>query len=334
MFVVRIDNEGNLKWQKSFGGKGDDVGWDVIRTDDGEYVVCGTEGDHLYLLRITNHGRVVWQHKYQRFHQAATDSTLELGSNDFGYSVVQARNEGFYATGGTMVDVPPGYHLQSVEAPSLLHVNSEGKRVFFKQYLKMAGKGFTSGIVQGVNNNLIMVGAYNGLPSGILSTTKKGAFKKNFLKIDFEYKSIDQLKNGNVAIGGNGGSSHRITVSQVNASRNSTIWSHEYGHGFLYDVVGTRNGNIMAVGSLLGKKVRHQAYFFKLDDKGNVLWKKTPDFPGQTVLYGVEQERNGEFLMAGIFKQKNHKDRLLIIRTDSLGHIRHIAKNLKPPVGQ
>jgi hypothetical protein len=333
IFVARIDNEGNLMWQKSFGGKGNDVGWDVIRTDNNEFVVCGTYGNYLYLLRIDSKGRVVWQHKYQRFHEAATDSTLEQGSNDAGITVVQGRNGGFYAAGETTVFTPPGYYAASVSGPSLLHVNSEGKRLWFKQY-RTPAPGFTNGIVQGPKENLIMVGPYNGIPSGIFSTTKKGAVRKSFLKLDFVYNSIRLLKNGNFVIGGNGEALHRITVSEVSASGGSAIWSNEYGHGFLYDIVATRNGDIVAVGSLLGKKVRHQAYFFKLDANGNVLWKRTPDFAGETVLYGVEQGKNGGFLMAGIIKQKYHKNRLLIIRADSQGHIRHIGKDLKPSMGQ
>lgn len=185
IFVARIDNEGKLMWQKSFGNKGPQVGFDIIHTNNNEFVMCGTYNDHLYLLRIGSHGRVIWQHKYQRFHEAATDSTLEHGSNDFGYTVIQAQDGGFYAAGQTMVYVPPGYYSESVGAPSLLHVNGEGKRLWFKQYLKGTGKGYTTGIVQGSNNSLIMVGPFNGIPSGIFSTQEKGVLKKSICEDRF-----------------------------------------------------------------------------------------------------------------------------------------------------
>jgi hypothetical protein len=329
IFVARIDNKGELMWQKSFGSESNDVGWDIIRTDDGEFVVCGTYDTYLYLLRIDSNGRVIWQHKYQRFHRKATDSTLEIGSNDMGYTVVQAQNGDLYAAGGTMVYVPPGYYSQAVEAPSLLHVNGEGEKLWFKQYLKETGKGSTKGIVQGLNNNIIMVGTYNAIHSGIFSTTKKGAFKKSFVKIDFGYNNINRLKNGNFILGGNGGSSHRITISKVSANGENIIWSHEYGQGFLHTTLTTRNGGVIAAGSSFGKKMQHQAYFFKLDANGNLLWKRTPDFAGKTVLYGAEQEENGGFMLAGVVKQKSYKTRLLVIRTDSLGHINYIQSDLK-----
>lgn len=71
VLVVRTDKDGNLIWQKSFGGFDWDFGNDIILAPDGNVVVCGysssskygkTDG---YILKLnSNTGALIWEKKY------------------------------------------------------------------------------------------------------------------------------------------------------------------------------------------------------------------------------------------------------------------------------
>jgi len=37
VWLVKLDGSGNIEWQKSYGGEGDDVGMRVSQTSDGSY---------------------------------------------------------------------------------------------------------------------------------------------------------------------------------------------------------------------------------------------------------------------------------------------------------
>jgi hypothetical protein len=73
IWIVKIDGEGNLKWQKSFGGSGDDEASGLRVTDDGGCIVTGyTEsndgditGNHgkrdIWVVKVDNTGNLQWQ---------------------------------------------------------------------------------------------------------------------------------------------------------------------------------------------------------------------------------------------------------------------------------
>jgi hypothetical protein len=59
-------------WFKTYGGDGDDVGWDVLLADDGGYFIVGTtnlefepeqRGD-IYVIRTDSAGQVLWEKTY------------------------------------------------------------------------------------------------------------------------------------------------------------------------------------------------------------------------------------------------------------------------------
>lgn len=72
-WVVKINNTGEIEWQKTLGGSGADDGGLVIQTSDGGYLVGGTEGssdgqvvgDYLYtdfwIVKLDVNGEFQWQ---------------------------------------------------------------------------------------------------------------------------------------------------------------------------------------------------------------------------------------------------------------------------------
>jgi hypothetical protein len=68
-WVLKLDATGNVVWQKTYGGAGDDIASAVRPTADGGYVVAGATYlgvgiDDAWLLKLDASGNVVWQRTY------------------------------------------------------------------------------------------------------------------------------------------------------------------------------------------------------------------------------------------------------------------------------
>jgi|GEM_PF-6624253 len=73
-WIRKIDKSGNVIWTQSFGGSATEVLTDMIKTNDGNYIVSGvtysndgdvlyktTNAEQLWLLKIDASGKIIWQ---------------------------------------------------------------------------------------------------------------------------------------------------------------------------------------------------------------------------------------------------------------------------------
>ena len=72
-YLVKIDSDGNILWQKTYGGVGGENASSIKRTDDGGYVFVGSTSTDatggandydFYLVKIDADGNVQWQKRY------------------------------------------------------------------------------------------------------------------------------------------------------------------------------------------------------------------------------------------------------------------------------
>ena len=70
IWLVKLDGSGNVTWQKTYGGVGDDGASSVEQTQDGGYIVAGSTDSFgmgsldAWLLKLNSSGGVVWQNTY------------------------------------------------------------------------------------------------------------------------------------------------------------------------------------------------------------------------------------------------------------------------------
>lgn len=71
VYVVRTDKNGNLVWQRTFGGLDWDFGTDIVMAPDGNVVICGSTYSKgygkkdAYLLKVnSNTGSLIWEKYY------------------------------------------------------------------------------------------------------------------------------------------------------------------------------------------------------------------------------------------------------------------------------
>ena len=96
-WVLKINSEGDLLWERSFGGSGIDIAYDMTKTDDNAYVVVGnTFSDDLdisknngesdvWMIKVNDNGDLIWE---RNFGGAAFDAAQSVSlSADGGFIV-------------------------------------------------------------------------------------------------------------------------------------------------------------------------------------------------------------------------------------------------------
>jgi uncharacterized delta-60 repeat protein len=70
VWVLRLDQEGNIQWQRSYGGTDDEVANSIQETSDGGYIVAGDTwsfgagDDDFWVLKLDQYGNIQWQRSY------------------------------------------------------------------------------------------------------------------------------------------------------------------------------------------------------------------------------------------------------------------------------
>ncbi len=107
VYVIKLDRNGTIVWSKTYGGSGNDRGWEIIQTADGGFAIAGSTGsfgagnDDVYALKLDANGTMQWDRKID-------GSTIpNVFVADFGYSIVQAPDGGLVLCGSTFTYETP-----------------------------------------------------------------------------------------------------------------------------------------------------------------------------------------------------------------------------------
>jgi predicted secreted protein len=108
LLVMKLDSQGNIQWQKTYGGPGYDWAYDVEETQDGGYIVGGGTGSfgasrwdiwsfwNMWVLKLDSHGNVQWQKTY-----GGWGVGIDGFSPEYVHDLIQTSNGGYIVVGGT-----------------------------------------------------------------------------------------------------------------------------------------------------------------------------------------------------------------------------------------
>jgi len=122
IWLIKIDGQGNMIWNKTYGQWFNDYINSIIQTSDGNFILGGTTysivGDleDFYVLKINSYGNLMWNRTYG------------TANRDYGSSIVET-SDGGYALGGYVQSARNG-----TAAYQLLKIDSVGNMLWNHSY--------------------------------------------------------------------------------------------------------------------------------------------------------------------------------------------------------
>ncbi|WP_445722599.1 T9SS type A sorting domain-containing protein [Flavobacterium sp.] len=115
-WVVKLNTNGDLVWQKTFGGSLHDEAHSILQTNDGGYIVIGQSvssngdiNDHqggidCWIIKLNNVGSIIWKKSYGGFQNESAFQIIK--SDDNGYIIASDTNStnGFFASNNGLSD--------------------------------------------------------------------------------------------------------------------------------------------------------------------------------------------------------------------------------------
>ncbi|QNJ97149.1 T9SS type A sorting domain-containing protein [Constantimarinum furrinae] len=281
MWIVKVDSDGQIEWQNTIGGSGDDYASVVQQTLDGGYIVLAGSDSNIsgdktensrggldfWILKLNSSGSIVWQKTYGG--DQPDFDTFGQQTSDGGYIV------GGYSDSGISGDKT---------------VPSNGQRDYWIMKLDALGnivwqKGIGGSLVDRVEATFqttdggYMIGGYSNSPvSGDKTEPSLGSSDYWVVKLD---------ANGNMQ------------------------WQNTIGGNdldLLRDMIQTADGGYLIGGysksNISGDKTENSQgdfdyWMVKLDSNGTISWQNTIGGSGIDYPRDIKQLANGHYVVAG-----------------------------------
>lgn len=296
-WVIKIDAQGRRQWDRSYGGRGPDIAFDVLLTSDGGFLVLGmsfSEAGCLktapqrggegygngYAVRCDASGDLLWDQSYLIAPLAA--SYLDD---------IQETSDGGYLCGGYGVL----HQYSGLFYYCVMKLDSEGQQLWTKTIGPDPEKdSFQESlrIRETPDGGFIMAGASNSSPSGDKTSPYFGGFIESapFLGSDFWVVRVDAQQN--------------------------KMWDKSYGGSgteFPYDIRPAADGGFLIVGNSSSLPVTDPAkgtktspryggqdfWIVRIDGQGNQLWDKSYGGSRNDLCTWAEPMPDGGWLLAG-----------------------------------
>ena len=216
VYLLKTDSDGNLLWEKNFGGTDSDYGYSVVETADGGFVVVGITSSfgsrvQMYLLKTDSNGNLLWEKNF-----GGT-------SDDYGYSVVETEDSGLVVTGET-------YSLGNYSQLYLLKTDSNGN-LLWEENFGGSESDRGSSVVSTTDGGLVVTGYTDSFGSRVqvylLKTDSDGnlLWERDFGGPEGDYgTSIVEKADGRLVVTGRSFSFYHVNQVYM-------IWTDSEGNG-------------------------------------------------------------------------------------------------------
>lgn len=314
--LIKTNSNGEMLWNKTYGGSEGDFGKSVIELTDGNYLIVGTtysygsEIINIYLIKTDQNGTIIWEKTYSKF-----------GENR-GVSVVEVNDGGYLITGYTN----PFGSTNDADV-YLVKTNTTGGVLWSKTYGN-ENRDNPNSMVELENGDFLVAGSTKPVSVGtgnafLMKTNSNGNRLWNRTYDTYESndaQSIAALGDGGYLMVGStaiSGSSFSDICLMKTDSDGGLIWNKTYG-GPVNDigrsVIELSNGGYLITGDTkIYEHISHyDAILFRTDPNGVMLWNIT---------YGEAQDdrgissietSTGEYLFVGNVNPSTRNDVFLL----------------------
>jgi predicted secreted protein len=345
-WLLKTDVDGNVQWNRTYGGERSEVAFSLAATPDGGYVLAGVSGnssDYLMWFKYPLYyglysGTDVWVVKTDAQGNQQWNQTYRGGNDKHDYNMaysIVATSDG-YAFCGTTYNLPDnltggGFWLVKIDAEGNMLWNST----------------FSSGnAVWVVEEAYVLVHTADGGYAVAGNTATSTELKFWLIKTDsFGFmqwnKTYDNsaiafalimTTDGGYAVAGVSKNEDCMLVKTD--GEGNMQWSHEYGwaengrskNDYPNAAIQTSDGGYVLAGEWdslpktainLGPwtSSRTEAYLLKTDASGNMQWNRTygDDYSFESA-YGVVEAQDGGYVLAGVTDSD-----LWLLKTDEYG---------------
>ncbi|MFI5170970.1 MAG: T9SS type A sorting domain-containing protein [Chitinophagales bacterium] len=289
-WIIKLNNSGEIEWQNTIGGMGDDWVESVHQTTDGGYIVGGfsysgisgdkTEGAYLdpygektadyWVIKLNSFGNIEWQNT--------------IGGNKWDYlNSLEQTSDGGYILGGYSSTGISGDKTENAKGNYdywVVKLNALGSIVWQNT---IGGNNFDGlkSIQQTVDGGYIL-GGYS--LSGISGDKAEGNFGGN------DYWVIKLNNSGDIVwqntIGGNG-QDYVYSIDQT------------FDGGYILGGFSTSDSSGDKMEMNIGDSSYYDLWILKLNPFGNIEWQNSIGGSGIDVIYSVQQTIDGGYILGG-----------------------------------
>jgi hypothetical protein len=302
LYLAKFDGDGNLLWEKVFGGARGESGQSVIRCADGGYAVAGLTysseagGADVYLVKTDAGGNLQWEKSFGG------------ENNDIGNDLVETPGGGLAVVGWTASFDVYG------SAVYLVRTDAAGEKQWEKYY-STGGPSMGNAVGNRAYGGFVLAGqvtAENASKVYLIGTNQLGLlyWGRTFLDEGSNWiESLSPTTDGGFIMagwaGGSGAEGYDLSLSKINDD-GDRFWQKRFGgNGYdgAYDAIQIFDGGYVVVGFLgSGSEGGPNAYIARTDAGGNLIWE-LPFGDGLEECRGVIDDSDndyGSFIIVGI----------------------------------
>jgi uncharacterized delta-60 repeat protein len=328
IWVLKLNPDGTVAWEKSYGGTISDSVNDVQQTTDGGYIVAGSSFSFgsgtldAWLLKLDQFGTIIWQKSYGK----PSGPTCQGGEGcwEEAFSVQETHNpqgqsDGYIVAGRTDSYGGGGYNFW------VLKLNIDGSVAWQKTYDRLGYTDEAMSIQQTPDGGYIVAGyswSYDPVTQNIdidmwvlkLNLDGSVAWQKTYGASGYEHAysirhTHDQQENpdGYVIVGESdsfGGGDWSIWVLKLNLN-GSVAWQKTYtvaDHGSrAKGIQQTADGGYIVAGEVYLPGMPpppSSIWLLKLNPDGSIAWDKTYSVGNDPVVRSIQQTTDGGYIVA------------------------------------
>ena len=320
-WIVKLNELGNISWNKLLGGNGFDQANSISQTADGGYIIAGSSassanGDvtsinhgsnDFWIIKLDNEGNIKW------------NKLLGGTGSDIATSIQQTEDLGYivagYSTSPAGGDITgPNHGLQDYW---IVKLNASGN-IEWNRLLGGNKYEFAYSIKSTTDGGYIIAGSSSSSANGdVTGANHPGPPGTDLITNDYWIVKLDASgkTDWNKLIGGSGTDDIPQSIQ--------AIADQEY--------IVTGYSNSSASGDVTG--INHGGYDYwivKMNRFGDIIWKKLLGGSGDDQAYSIVQTADGGYIVAGFSSSNangdvtglNHGDTdVWIIKLDSNGYL-------------
>ena len=310
-WLLKFDQQGELEWQRTYGGSKDDRAQAVIQTLDGGYALAGyamssdgdgsnNEGFHdHWIVKLSANGDIEWERSYG------------FAGHDHAYDIVQTDDGGYFFSG--FLDVVASGGAGGTEKAGSLTSHGVGEfwgtkidaqgNIQWRKFFGGSNNDRAHGLVASSDGGFIMAGFSESDDLDIANT--KGSYDFWLVKVDGDGELVWERSYGGTGI--------EVAYDIEKTSDNAYV---VVGHTFSTDLdISANHGE-------------SDVWLIKVSEAGELLWEKTYGGSAFDSANSVKQAADGGFLIAANSRSSDQdleanqgENDMWILKTNSSGDL-------------